>query len=167
MTQCERLKYLRKDLLKMTLEGFGERLGVTKVTISRLENGINNLTEQMIKSICREYHVSEAWLRAGEGEPFVESAEESELLDWAREVFADRDDAFRHRFVTMLMQLPPDGWKWLKWMVDKVYEEYLLEQEPSSLDKEAALQAYAEELEAQEKAAEGSSPSDTLRDATA
>lgn len=167
MTQGERLKYLRKDLLNMTLDKFGDRVKVTKAAISRIENGDRSLTDQMILSICREYHVSEAWLRAGEGEPFAESAEENELLDWAREVFADRDDAFRRRFVTMLMQLPPDGWKWLKWMVDKVYEEYLLEQEPSSLDKEAALQAYAEELEAQEKAAEGSSPYDTLRDATA
>ncbi len=166
MTQGERLKFLRKDLLKMTLENFGERLGVTKVAISNIERDNRSLTDQMIKSICREYHVSEDWLRGGEGEPFVETSQEDELISWARDVFTDRDDAFRRRFVTMLMNLPPDGWKWLKWMVDKVYAEYLDEQKASAIDKEAALQAYAEELDLQEKVADGSSPSDTLQDGT-
>lgn len=154
MTQGERLKYLRKNLLAMTLESFGERLGVTKVAISNIERDNRSLTDQMIKSICREYHVSEEWLRSGDGEPFIESNEESELFDWAMNVFADRDDAFRRRFITMLLRLPPDGWKWLKWMVDKVYAEYLDEQNASSIDKEAALQAYEEELDIQERAAE-------------
>lgn len=168
MTQGERLKYLRKDLLNMTLDKFGDRVKVTKAAISRIENGDRSLTDQMILSICREYHVSEAWLRSGEGEPFIETAEESELFDWAKDVFSDRDDAFRRSFVSMLMRLPEDGWKWLKWMVDKIYAEYLAEQNASpSIDKEAALHAYAEELEIQEKAAEGSSPSAMLRDGTA
>lgn len=54
----KRVKELRK-YLGLTLEKFGERIGVTKVTISRIENGINNVTEQMFKSICREFNVSE------------------------------------------------------------------------------------------------------------
>ncbi|MCR5006538.1 MAG: helix-turn-helix domain-containing protein [Clostridiales bacterium] len=167
MTQSERLKLLRKDYLNLTLEKFGDKLGVTRSAISNIETGSRSLTDQMIKSICREYHVSEDWLRDGEGEPFVETSQEDELISWAQDVFTDRDDAFRRRFVTMLMNLPPEGWKWLKWMVDKVYAEYLDEQKASAIDKEAALQAYAEELDLQEKAADGSSLSDTLRDGTA
>ena len=67
MTQGERIKELRKSL-GLTLEKFGEQLGVTKQTVSRIENGVNNLTEQMIKSICREFNVNEEWLRDGTGD---------------------------------------------------------------------------------------------------
>lgn len=61
----ERVKELRKTL-GLTLDKFGERLGVTKQTVSRIENGINNVTDQMFKSICREFNVREEWLRTGE-----------------------------------------------------------------------------------------------------
>lgn len=69
MTQGERVKEVRKSL-KMTLEEFGNKVGVAKQTISRIENGINNLTDQMAKSICREYNVNYDWLVSGEGEMF-------------------------------------------------------------------------------------------------
>ena len=42
----ERLRIIRKTE-KLTLEDFGKRLGAKKSTISQLENGKNNLTEQM------------------------------------------------------------------------------------------------------------------------
>ena len=63
----ERVKELRKKL-GLTLEKFGEKLGVTKQTVSRIENGVNSLTDQMFKSICREFNVNEEWLRNGTGE---------------------------------------------------------------------------------------------------
>lgn len=66
MTQGERVKSVRKKR-ELTLEKFGERLGVTKTAISRIENGDRSLTEQMFKSICREFGVNEVWLRTGEG----------------------------------------------------------------------------------------------------
>ena len=72
MTQGERIREVRKAL-GLTLEKFGDKLGVTKQTVSRIENGINNLTDQMTKSICREFHVDYIWLTSGEGEMFVES----------------------------------------------------------------------------------------------
>lgn len=64
-----RLKQLRNEL-GLTLEKFGEHLGVTKTTISRLEKGERNVTEQMFVSICREFNVNELWLRTGKGEMF-------------------------------------------------------------------------------------------------
>ena len=68
----ERIRDLRKSL-KLSQEEFGNRLGVTKASISRLESGINNVTEQMIKSVCREYNVNYAWLKEGVGEMFISS----------------------------------------------------------------------------------------------
>ncbi len=64
MTVNERVKEIRKSL-ELTMEKFGERLGVGKVAISCIESGKNNVTEQMIKSICREFGYREEWLRDG------------------------------------------------------------------------------------------------------
>lgn len=69
MTNGERVNEVRKSL-GLTLEKFGEKLGVTKTTISRIEKGVNNLTDQMAISICREYNVNYDYLVYGEGEMF-------------------------------------------------------------------------------------------------
>lgn len=69
MTIGERVNEVRKSL-GLTLEKFGEKLGVTKTTISRIEKGVNNLTDQMAISICREYNVNYDYLMYGEGEMF-------------------------------------------------------------------------------------------------
>ena len=70
----DRLKELRKQL-GLTMEEFGSKLGVRKTTISSLENGVNNFTEQMILSICNVYNVNEQWLRNGTGDMFVEDTD--------------------------------------------------------------------------------------------
>lgn len=72
MTQGERVKQARKSL-GLTMEKFGERLGVTKTAISLIESGKNNLTDANIKAICREFNVDYIWLTTGEGEMFVDS----------------------------------------------------------------------------------------------
>lgn len=86
MAAGERVKQIRKEK-KLTLEKFGERVGVTKQTISRIENGINSLTDQMILSICREFNVNEEWLRNGNGDMFKKPSDEvgyyvEELLEY-------------------------------------------------------------------------------------
>ncbi len=66
----KRIRELRK-ILNLTMEKFGGRLGVGKTAISKIEKGDNSLTDQMFKSICREYNVNEEWLRTGKGKMFV------------------------------------------------------------------------------------------------
>lgn len=85
MTRGERVKEIRKSL-SLTLEKFGERLGVGKTAISKIEKNENNLTEQTAKAICREFNVNYIWLTTGEGETFdlpedEEAAYVSELLE--------------------------------------------------------------------------------------
>lgn len=70
MTQGERVREIRKAL-GLTLEKFGEKLGVGKTAISKLEKDERNLTDQMAKAICREYNVSYDYLIYGDGERFT------------------------------------------------------------------------------------------------
>lgn len=65
----ERIRELRKSL-GLSGEKFGEKLGVKKNSVSQWENGKNNITEQIMKSICREFNVNEEWLRYGVGDMF-------------------------------------------------------------------------------------------------
>ena len=66
----ERIKQLRKAL-GLSGERFGEKIGLTRMSVSNLEAGRYNLTEQTIKSICREFKVNEDWLRNGDGDMFA------------------------------------------------------------------------------------------------
>lgn len=69
MTQGEHVNQIRKTL-DLTLEKFGEKLGVQKSSISKIEKDRVALSDQMAKSICREYNVNYDYLMYGEGEMF-------------------------------------------------------------------------------------------------
>lgn len=104
MTQGERVNKLRKDL-GFTLDKFGERLGVTKQTISRIENSINNLTEQMAKSISREFRVNYTWLTKGEGEMFINS--DDDFLERIDSIMTG-ENSFRKNLFKFMLELNDD-----------------------------------------------------------
>ena len=75
------MREIRKNF-NLTLEKFGEKLGVGKSSISDIENNRRSLTEHMTKSICREFNVDYIWLTTGEGEMFVETDDDIiEIID--------------------------------------------------------------------------------------
>jgi transcriptional regulator with XRE-family HTH domain len=69
MTQGERVLEIRK-VLGLTMDKFGEKLGVQKSAISKIEKDKVNLSDQMVKLICREYNVNYDWLMDEDGEMF-------------------------------------------------------------------------------------------------
>lgn len=68
----ERIKKIRK-VLDLTQREFGERIGVKPNTIATYEIGRNQPIDAVISLICREFNVSETWLRTGDGDMFVPS----------------------------------------------------------------------------------------------
>ena len=66
-----RIKLLRKTL-NLSMEKFGEKIGLTKASISKIESGITPLTEKNIKLMCSIYNVDYFWLTEGTGEMFIE-----------------------------------------------------------------------------------------------
>ena len=99
MTQGERIREVR-NTLGLTLEKFGDRLGVTKVAISNIEKGNRNLTEQMTKSICREFSVDYMWLTTGEGEMFIDT--DDDFIERIDRIMAGEDEARKNLFKFML-----------------------------------------------------------------
>lgn len=76
MTIGERIKKLRKEL-DLTQQEFSNRLGVSRNNIATYETREAGVGNAVIKLICREFSVSEEWLRTGEGEMFDPTSEES------------------------------------------------------------------------------------------
>lgn len=111
-----RLKQIRK-FQNMTMEEFGRLLGVTKTAISRLEKGERSLTEQMIKSVCREFNVNEEWLRSGSGEMFKQFPKEDERAALVSDLLEDVDNpvyALIEGIMKTYFQLDPKSQKVLK-----------------------------------------------------
>lgn len=115
MTEGERIKKIRKEN-KMTLEQFGNKLGVGKTTISRIENGINNITEQMRKSICREFRVNPIWLSTGKGNMFIEQPNN---IKQRLENILSRNNRLTELLLEILEQYTSDDWSALEHIVTK------------------------------------------------
>lgn len=113
MEPRERVKELRKTL-GLTMEKFGNRLGVTKVAISNIERGNRKLTEQMLRSICREFDVNEDWLRTGEGEMFLPISRERKLARLTKNILNEESTSFKNRFISMLAGLTEEEWAFLE-----------------------------------------------------
>ena len=130
MTENTRVRELRKSL-DLTLEKFGERLGVKKNAISAIENGRNSLTDQMKKAICREFCVDYIWLTTGEGEMFPDA--DIELMAAIDRIMADETDVRRNFFkflsslskeeVETMHKIMHDAFRFVEEMADKKDEK--------------------------------------------
>ena len=99
MTQNERIKEVRKSL-GLTLEKFGERIGLKKSAVSLIENGKNAVTDANVKAICREFGVDYIWLTTGDGEMFVDT--DDDLIERIDRIMAGEDDARKNLFKALL-----------------------------------------------------------------
>ena len=101
----ERIRALRKAL-NLTMEQFGKRIGVSKSTISNIENGNRDATEHMIKSICREFGADYIWLTTGESEMFVESNDA--FYKRIHHIMASENETHKNLLITLLYATDED-----------------------------------------------------------
>lgn len=90
----DRIKKLRKAL-DLTQREFGERIGVKPNTIATYEIGRNEPIDAVISLICREFSVSETWLRTGEGEMFQPLSPDDELSQVFSAIAASDDELIK------------------------------------------------------------------------
>lgn len=121
MTENERVKEVRRTK-GLTLERFGQILGVGKTAISKIERGENNVTNQMRQAIAREFHVSEQWLLTGEGEMFLETAEDEEITRFMGDILTGKPD-IRRRLISVLARMTPEQWAMLEEKIKELMSE--------------------------------------------
>lgn len=153
----ERLKELRKTL-NLTQQEFAEKIGVKRNTIAQYESGRNAPIDAVITLICRTYSVNETWLRTGEGEMFQPKSRNDELLDYARRIAEGNPGSIQAKILTAMTRLTDAQWEVLAQVAEQFVAEYQAQpgREPSIDER---VEAYRQELLAEEKGADGSSPS--------
>ena len=104
MTINERIKEVRSDT-GLTLVEFGKRIGVTKSTVSRMEQAGYSVIPQNIQLICNVFGVSERWLVKGEGKMY--SSDEDAILEKLSNMYDLTPE--QEIFARHWLQLPPDA----------------------------------------------------------
>ena len=122
MTQGERVKEIRKAL-GLTLDQFGEKIGVKKSALSKIENGLNSLSETLSISICREFNVSPEYLSGASDQMFTEMTKEDEIAAFLGDVLRDKEETFRKRFISALARLNEEDWRIMERILDKLTNE--------------------------------------------
>ena len=121
-----RLKEIRKAN-SLNQADFGEKIGVTAGAVSRWEAGERGIPDTAILSICREFGVSEEWLRTGVGEMYAPRSREQEMAALVKSLMADDPESFRSRLVTALLRFDPNGPEWE--VLERIYESIAAEAE--------------------------------------
>ena len=113
----ERIKKLRKAL-DITQQEFADRINVKRNTVATYELGRSEPSNSAIALICREFNVSETWLRTGEGEMFIEVDADKELATlfakFAQSTIVKNDPFTK----TILIEI-------MKFMVEATEEEWI------------------------------------------
>lgn len=116
----ERIKAIRKhQLVNLSQEAFGQRIGITKAAISKIESGNANPSEQTLLSICREFNINEEWLRTGNGEMFNPMSEDEELDLYVGRISGGTDE-FKKSLIKTLCKLSEDEWDVLKKIISEM-----------------------------------------------
>ena len=119
----DRIKELRKTVLELTQDEFSEKIGIKRSGLSLVEIGRNNPSDQTIRSICREFGVSESWLRYGEGEMKIQLTRDEELANMISAAQAEPPDSIRNRLLSIMAKLDEDDWIALARMAKKIANE--------------------------------------------
>ncbi len=118
MEISKRLKQLRK-YLDLTQSEFGEKIGVKGNTVTNYENGRRTLSEQTIKSICREFNVSYVWLVEGIEPMFSETDNTTMLID---RILAGENETAKSVFKAFA-RLSNDDWETIEKIIDNINEQ--------------------------------------------
>lgn len=118
----ERIKQIRKNL-GMTQQEFADRLNVSRSNIANYENGSRAPIDAMVNLMCREFDISEAWLRTGEGEMLQPISRDEEIAAFMGDVMRGETPDFRRRLIAVLAKLEPVEWELLGKMAQRLADE--------------------------------------------
>lgn len=114
----ERIRAIRKDK-GLTMQAFGERIGMSKASISGIESGKNGPSEQTIRLICSVYKVDYFWLKEGKGSMYLDDTDN--LVD---EIAIEQNlDPDTTRTLKRLLRLSPDSQKIVLKAIDTLLNE--------------------------------------------
>lgn len=118
----ERFRRLR-ETMNLSQEAFATGANRTRSEIKNIEYDKTTPKEEVIRSICSAYNVSESWLRSGEGEIFNPVNRDAEIASFMGDIMRGEDADFRRRLISVLARLDISEWELLERMALKLAEE--------------------------------------------
>lgn len=124
MSINQRLRQVRKHF-NMQQNDFAKRLGLSQTGVSWLEREGNAVSEQTIRLLHLDFHVSEEWLRTGDG-PMFSSEDDSPLEKLCRE-YAVSD--CERRILELYFSFDPKRRKMVCDFVDDFFKKAMAERQ--------------------------------------
>lgn len=106
-----------RELNHMNQETFGKHLRIKKSSVSRLESGDNNPSDQTIDLICKEFGINEKWLRTGEGDMYY-TPDDRYAINVAK--LQRTDDQTIIRWVNAIAETSPDALREIEGFMKKL-----------------------------------------------
>ena len=106
----ERIRLVRESN-GLSLTKFADILGLTVAAVSYYESGKRVPSNSVLVAISKEFHISYAWLKTGEG-PMEDPMPDDGSLDRLTETYRSLPDRLRS-LVDALVEMDPDWWKTL------------------------------------------------------
>lgn len=103
----------------LSQEQVAAKLNLTQSYISRLASGNKKPSDRTIFDICREFGVSEEWLRFGRGDMYASPSIEQEIAEFFAELSHEKNSA-RVRLIRALARIPEDGWEYIDAFIDQL-----------------------------------------------
>ena len=115
------MKFLRNKL-NLTQKEFGRRISVTQATIAAYESGIRTPSNANIRSISKEFVVSERWLRTGEGSMRGELDRKNEIVSFVTSTL-NAPESIQFKLISLLSKLTADDWDRISELAGQLAED--------------------------------------------
>lgn len=115
----ERFKQIRKAL-GMTQDEFSSKISLSRNFIAQIESGTKTPSGRTVSDVCREFNVSEEWLRTGNGEMFVPETKDEQISKMLADVLKCEDSDFKKRLIVALSKMDNAGWDSLEKFIDSI-----------------------------------------------
>lgn len=118
MTIGERIKEIRKEL-KLSQTEFALRIGLKQTAIGMYENNLRGVADRSILLICKEFSVSENWLRNGQGQMFVDLTQDEKIIALTARLLDDKQ-SFKKLLLTTILEMTDDEIDTVKDIIKKL-----------------------------------------------
>ncbi len=123
MTIGERIRYLRKEKMNMTLKEFAKLMGVSLSNLGNMETGKINVTQRNIDIIAEKCGFNPEWIKYGTGDIELNITTEAEIAAFIGATLENGDNPFIKKFIHMLASLDESDWEVLEKMVTMMQEK--------------------------------------------
>lgn len=102
----DRILALREHL-GLSRKAFGEKIGASDSVIKNIDYNVTEPKPLLIQQICKVYNVDPYWMETGEGDMFLAKDDMTTLMEFAVQMFKDKDLAWIRRVCEYINALTP------------------------------------------------------------